>query len=481
MSSGGRESGLRDLLALLHTRDLLRSRGAKALAVGIGVAYALISLYAGLMLEFLPEKVSGLTVQVLSNPYAQASWDYPALLVEWPGGILVLPYLATLSMIVVATGVGIGMGAGVVLASRLLSDRRAERSGAGPGTGAVSLTAGMTPAMIALLTLGACCSTSAAAAAGIGAVAQASGTTYDAVLANSWFLNVFQIAILGVALLAQEHLLAIFGDLSPQSTPERRRSRTPRDAPDPSANGRPTGALASSRDRDRSHAGTAERRQRWPRWVVGAFRALLLIAGTLWSLSVLIEWALPAAPGAETALVVGGILQRPFVGLTAVAAALFPAVLVTLAARPGLKGLVPIYRVLLLVCGLSLAVGVPPPLTGWGLAGLGNEVLGAEGVPASMGGARLPALSAPMLGLTWALFYALLGCFSILLALRPKGLLSLLREPELSSAVVTEATASAVSALGGRTSEAAGTTLGSSGAGEGGSAVNPSTAAVPSR
>lgn len=481
MSFGGREAGLGVLLALRHTRALLRSRGAKALAAGIGVVYALISLYAGLMLEFLPEKVSGFTVQVLSNPYAQASWDYPALLVEWPGGILVLPYLATLSMIVVSTGVGIGMGAGVVLASRLLSDRRAERSRGGPGTGAVSLTAGMTPAMIALLTLGACCSTSAAAAAGIGAVAQASGTTYDAVLANSWFLNVFQIAILGVALLAQEHLLAIFGDLSPRSTSQRRGSLAPREASDPAGNGPDGDALASPRDRDRSHVGLAEGPRRLPRWVVGTFRALLLIAGTLWSLSVLIEWALPAAPGAETALVIGGILQRPFVGMTAVAAALFPAVMVTLAARPGLKGLVPIYRVLLLVCGLSLAVGVPPPLTGWGLAGLGNEILGAEGVPASMGGARLPALSAPMLGLTWALFYALLGCFSVLLALRPKGLLSLLRDPELSFAAGSDAEAACVPALGGHTGESAGASLGSSGAGGGSSAVNPSTAAAPWR
>ncbi len=60
--------------------------------------------------------------------------------------------------------------------------------------------------MIALVTLGACCSTTAAATAGLGVIAQASGTSIDELLANNWYIGVFQILVLWIALIAQEQL-----------------------------------------------------------------------------------------------------------------------------------------------------------------------------------------------------------------------------------------------------------------------------------
>jgi hypothetical protein len=204
-------SELRSFLTLHRTREMLRGRLGRGVAVGIGLLYGLLALLAGSMLQFGPTGASRTTVQVLSNPYSPAWWNYPALLVTAPGGILVLPFFATLSMLVVSVGVGVGMGAGLLLAVRFVRSWRLARSRSGFSSSLV----GLTPAMVALLTLGACCSTSAAAAGSIGAIAVASGTTYNQIILNSWILNVFQVAVLAAALLAQEKLIGIFGEWVP--------------------------------------------------------------------------------------------------------------------------------------------------------------------------------------------------------------------------------------------------------------------------
>ncbi len=203
------------LLLLRRTRAVVRTPRGRALVVGIATAYALLAMIAGYMLELARTGATGTSVRVLTNPYSPAWWNYPALLVIAPGGVVVLPFFATVSMVVVAVGVGVGMSAGLLLAVRFF---RSWKTAQGGSSTAASL-AGMTPPIVALLTLGACCSTSAAAAGGIGAVAMVSGTSYNQILLNPWILNVFQIVVLGIALLAQELLIGIYAGLFETASP----------------------------------------------------------------------------------------------------------------------------------------------------------------------------------------------------------------------------------------------------------------------
>jgi len=358
--------------------------------VAIALSYGVLALLAGYMLEFVRTGSSGVTVEVLSNPYSPAWWNYPALIVISPGGVLALPFFATISMVIVSIGVGLGMGAGLLVAVRFFRTWKAARTG---GRSATSL-AGMTPAMVAVLTLGACCSTSAAAAGGIGAVAVASGTTYDQLLLNSWFLNVFQIVVLAVALLAQEMLISVYDSLL-QSSPN-------------------AGPAALSGPRRSEYRGRAP---------VLALRAFLLIAGTLWALSLLIDVAAPATAAPGAAVVLGGLFQHVLLGVTAIAVGLTPVTLMGTPARNLPRPLVRAVRALLLAAGASVVVGVPPPLNGWGLSGFGNDLLGALGVPAGLGGAVPPGGAGLALDLGVAAVYGLVGAFVMLLALFPHSIL----------------------------------------------------------
>jgi len=205
----GRGSRLFSLLTLERTRATLRSRAGRLVATTVALLYGVIALFAGYMLQIAPTGATGTTARVLTNSYSPAWWNYPAVLVTTPGGILVLPFVATVSMVLVSIGVGVGMGAGILLAARFYRTwERAKRAG-----GLVSPLAGLTPAMVALLTLGACCSTSAAAAGGIGAIAEVTGTSYNQILLNSWILNVFQVGVLAIALIAQEQLISVYSKL----------------------------------------------------------------------------------------------------------------------------------------------------------------------------------------------------------------------------------------------------------------------------
>jgi hypothetical protein len=367
-------------LTLRRTRALVQGAHARALVAFIAVGYALVALVVGLMLEIGPTGVSVTTVWIYGVGSGSPAWNYPAVLVIAPGWILALPFLATISMALVSAGVGLGMAAGIVLGVRLIRARRAQ------GSATASTLAGMTPAMIALLTLGACCSTSAAAAAGIGAVAQASGSTYDQVLANSWYLNVFQLGVLAVALLAQEQLLTIYGTLVADGG-----SGAPAVASDPLRATMPIRVL----------------------------RLALVVAGTLWALSGLLALVSPPSGGGSVAYSVGILLQRGVVGMTALAVGLVPGRLAAAAKLGWARSMAPWLRGTLLAVGFSVLVAVPPPLTEWGLAGWGNQVLGALGVPSQWGGASvLPATGINLL-LLWVAFYGLLGGFAVVLALRP--------------------------------------------------------------
>jgi hypothetical protein len=390
VTSPARESPLVSLLTLRRTRALVRSRRGRAVAIGIALVYGFVALLAGYMLQFGPTGTSGTTVEVLTNSASPAWWNYPALLVIVPGGLLALPFLATISMVLVSVGVGLGMTAGLVLATRFFRSWKLARSGHGPANS----LAGLTPAMVALLTLGACCSTSAAAVGGIGALAEASGTSYNQLLLHPWFLNVFQVAVLGIALLAQEQLIAVYGNLMPSSS----------EAPIPTPKG----------------AASEPRRGRVP---IVVLRGFLILAGTVWSLSLLLELASPTPGDPIAVLVAGGLLQHVVLGTAAIAAGLAPAILLSVPSTGKYRATIAAGRGLLFVGAVSVVVGVPPPLSNWGFYGLGNEILGAVGVSRSLGGVYAPGGNGVAIDLGIAAVYATLGLLTLLIALEPGPIL----------------------------------------------------------
>ncbi|HKV90867.1 MAG TPA: hypothetical protein VJQ43_06735, partial [Thermoplasmata archaeon] len=292
------------------------------------------------------------------------------------------PFLATVTMIVVSIGVGIGMSVGLVLAYRLL---RQGREGAGRSATFGSVT-GLTPAMIALVTLGACCSTTAAATAGIGVVAQASGTTLQNVLANSWYLNVLQVGVLWVALIAQEQLLTVYGRIFRVDEPAPSVEATvPVDA----------------------------------RFLVGAtLRVVLLLGGVTWSLALAAEWTSPVPPALGGGYLVATLLEHLLPGFFAIAAALFAVSTYQALRGPGRTGVA--LRASLLVAGGSLALWVPAPIASAGVFGLGNELLGAVGFPGSWGAVVPPSVGPLALALRWGVQFAALGVFALLAAVSPE-------------------------------------------------------------
>jgi hypothetical protein len=372
--------GIWALLSLRHSRTLVRRPRFFGLAIVIAVVYALIAMLVGAMLTIFwpPAHLSSYWVILTTGtPW----WDYPALLAVNPYSVLALPFLPTLFMVLTSAGVGLGMSVAVVLSANLI--RRRRTASARPAT--IGTAAGLTPALIALVTLGACCSTTAAATAGIGLTAQATGTSTSALLANNWYLGVFQLVILYVALLAQEQLLTVYGSLVPSAGV--------------------TSMAVPPLDR---------------RFAAGAIlRVALLAAGVTWSLAMVAEWLTVNPVSASPGLWVSWIVQHQLIGFAAILAALVPtqtyrAFLRFASSRPGV-GL----RVLLVVAGVSLAIGVPPPLAVTGWHGFVNELLGSVGVSAAWGGISPGLPVGAALAVRWAAQYLLLGGFAIALGLRP--------------------------------------------------------------
>jgi hypothetical protein len=371
------------LLSLREIRRYIRASHAVMMTVTFVVLYALASMVMGGMLVLFHQG-GGTTIGILwGSPLGQSPWLYPGLIVSAPWGVLILPFFGTLSMIIVSVGVGIGMAVAVLLVIALVRNR-----GASGRATSVGSAAGLTPTMLALVTLGACCSTTAAATAGVGLVASVTGSTTDNLVLNNWYLGVFQIVIVWVALVAQEMVLRVYGGILGLSTGG---SRTTYVAPPLSR---------------RFLAGTL-------------LRIALIVGGVTWSLTMLVEWTSVDPWSAPAALWFRWILEKQFPALLAILAALFPAgtleVLTTAATRAG-RGLV---RGTLLVAGVLLVAGAPPPLAGWGIEGFGNEVLGVLGLPASTG-AVVPVFSPGAdLAFRWGLQYLLLGGFAIAVALVP--------------------------------------------------------------
>lgn len=371
------------LVTLREIRRYLVRSHAVMMTVFVGLAYGLFAMLEAGMLVLQHFGPPYYVAILWGNATGYQSWNYPGLLVVAPWGVVSLPAFGTVSMLFVTAGVAMGMTSAILLAVALVR-RRATTA---PGPTSVGALAGLTPAMIGLLALGACCSTTAAATAGVGVIAQITGTTEANLFLNSWYLGIFQMAVVWVSLLAQEMLLRVYGQWF-----------------DPALGvGRPTPPPRWDR---RSVAG-------------GLFRAGLLVGGVAWVLTAFEAWT-TVAPGSAGATLWFDWVALHFVpGGVAIVAALAPRAFArrfdrTVSRAPALAA-----RAGLLVVGGALLVGVPPPFAGAGAVGLGNELLGAAGVASAWGGVA-PALGFGVATLfRWGFEYGLLGGFALLLALRP--------------------------------------------------------------
>jgi hypothetical protein len=357
------------------------------MAVFFAILYALGMMVLGGML-IVTRVTGGYTWGILwGNALGQSPWNYPGFYLVAPWGVVTLPFLATWSMIFVSVGVGIGVSMSLLITARLLRDR--QLSAAQPG--AVVSVAGLTPAMIALVTLGACCSVTAAATAGVGLVAQSSGSTVNNLLVNNWYLDVFQVVVVFIALIASEMLLEVYGGLF---------GLEPR--------GELTGIASVSPP------------PLTPRLVVGsALRVALLVGGLTWALAGVAEWTTMNLASASAVFWFQWAVEHELLAVFAIATALFPAAIARwmTVGSPG----VPRYalRLGLLLGGLSLVSWVPPVVAAGGAPGLLNEVFGIGGLPSAWGAVPPIYPLGAALYFRWGFQYLLLGGFATLAVLAP--------------------------------------------------------------
>ena len=369
---------------LSQTRAQLRTWWGVGLVATIGSVFAFISLLVGQMLVL--ERIGGFYgVEIIWRSSSGAYWwNYPGVIVVEPWGLLALPFLPTIAMALVSYGVGLGMSVAILIGVRMA---RLRRGALGRPTALGSAT-GLTPAMIALVTLGACCSTTAAATAGIGVAAQTSGTTIDTLLQNNWYLNVFQLVILWVALIAQEQLLVAYGIFF-----------------------------------DPHRAATAPAPSERFAVVKGAARLILLVAGVTWSLTTIADWTQVSAASAGAGLWFHWIVQEQAPALLALAVALAPAGTAGLVVRHLRRPEGWVLRGLLLLGGISVLIWWPPLFVRAGVFGLGNELLGVLGYSASVGATSVAPISGWGLVFHWAFQLILLGAFAIVVAIAPRRVL----------------------------------------------------------
>ena len=382
------------LLAVRRTRTLLVGRHYRALVGLIGLAYAFGAMVFGGMLYFPTHPLrTGWSFYVFpSGP--GPSWAYPMILVGSPYFQFGLPIISGILVTLSAAGVGLGMSLAVFLSMRLVRSRRA---GSLRST-TVGTAFGLTPAIVALVTLGACCSTTAAATAGISLAAQASGTNAAEALAHGWYLGVFQVVVLYVALVAQEQLLSIYGLLFGSAPLGPSPLETENPAP--------------------SHLNG--------RWALSAtLRLVLVVAGLTWSLSVLTDWSALSFGNMRAAAWFGWTLQHLVPGALAVLVALFPAGVLEFWRRLAAGGRVLALRAVLVGSALALLTWMPAPLASGGAAALGNELLGFWGFPSNWGAVAPPALGLFALSLRWAFQFALLGIVAIAMGISPEASLRL--------------------------------------------------------
>ena len=370
MSAVALFSEIRTLLGLREIRALLRSRRARLAFVAIAVLYMIISVFVGLMIQPGPADAP---LHVVVNPVAHTSdwWNYPQATVIGPGFVLFLPFLPTETMILVSIGVGMAVAASGVL---LLATVRARRD----TSSRFGVASGVAPAVAGLATMGACCCTSCTATLSVGVIASVSGSDLYTLLQNNWYLDLFQLVVVGVSLLALERGL-----------------RTANQACVPA------GPLTA-----RVAAGTA-------------FRVALLIAAMTWSLAMFVEWGEVDPWTAPAGLWYHWIFEHQVLSLTALFVALFPREAMTAIRRfkttPGGWAL----RIALITAGITWGTWVPANLVALDLGGFVNELFGQLGLPASWGASIPDAFGAALL-FHWAFQHLLLSGFAIVLGLRPE-------------------------------------------------------------
>jgi hypothetical protein len=375
------------MLSLQRSRSLLGTRilGVRAvfLAFSIAVVYALISMVVGQMLILGPTVFRSTTVSILYGPDYTPWWNFPAVLITAPNAVVALPFFGTLTMLLVSAGVGLGMSVALVLSVQLYRRRRSELV----SPAAVGSVAGLTPAMFALLTLGACCSTTAVSAAGIGLASQATGTSVSNLLLNTWYLGVFQVVVLWVALVAQEQLVTVYGVFLGEEAALSTEIRLP-----------PV-TLRSL--------------------LAGLLRVGLILGGVSWCLAAVAQWTTVPPLAASPVFWFSWLFPHFEVGLFAVAAGISPEPIrrLLLSRNRGRAGRV--VRASLFVGGLSLLLWFPAALSTHGAPGFLNELLGALGYPASVGGVSPGSVTGLALGLRWGFQYLLIGLFALGVALAP--------------------------------------------------------------
>ena len=364
--------GVLDLATLRRSRALLGGRRPLLLLAAIAVAYAFISMLVGLMLEFHPESIP-FTIEVITNHYSQQWWDYPALLVVWPGGILVLPYLPAVTMVLVSIGVAIGSTVAIRLVAPLVLRRRAPARQAASGA-----AAGTTPAIVGVATLGACCCTACAGIAGVTVVAAVSGTNLYNALFNNWYIDLFQLAVVWMALMVQERALRLGEQACPTPAPF-----------------------------DRKTAGSL------------ALRLGLMIAGITWSLAMFVEWGSTSPLVAPPAIWYHWLFEHQLLSIVAIVAAFLPLEALGVVRRALTHRWSWLVRGALMVAGITWGIWVPAALTNDGLGGFLNELFGVLVLPPSWGAVAPDVTLGPALYFHWLFQHELLSSFAILLALFP--------------------------------------------------------------
>lgn len=367
------------------TRSAFRRPWVISLFFLIAGLYALASMLEGGMLVFGPTGQKSLTVWLVTsgNPW----WYFPAWFVVFPGGSLTLPFFPTLSMVLVSIGVGIGMSVAAVIAVRLIQLRRAA---AGRPLAAGSI-AGLTPAFLALVTMGACCTTTAASAAGLGVVAQTTGTNVNTLLVNSWYLGVFQMVVVLIALLAQEAILVAYGPMLGLGGAPLFSSPSAADPP-------------PLRVRDILAAG---------------IRIVLIGTAVLWSLSAVAATFSSATPLSTAADWFGFIVEHQLVAALIILVALIPRTVRRWLSASPLQLPALVLRGAFLFLGALILTWVPPFWSSAQTGGLVNALLGLFGAPASWG-AVSPPFSGPItLALRLGLGFGLLGATMTLVGVLP--------------------------------------------------------------
>lgn len=190
-------------------RLLARDRGW-AIAAILAAAYVLGSMFLGGMLVGPgPSSSQGLGLAEIGPTGARLAT---------PAFVLSFPWVAGSFSVLIGAAVGVGLSAGILLARRVLAVFRAPSAGVAPA----SAVAALTPAMLALVTLGACCST-LTAGVGPGAASLAGGLGSGP--AASALFGGLQLGLLATSLLVQERIIQTFAQPLALSRPSEVRSR----------------------------------------------------------------------------------------------------------------------------------------------------------------------------------------------------------------------------------------------------------------